>query len=105
MDSPHAATAVYRITEEPYYAPRGDEIAVTGKGDFAVTAEDSQICVDGLRHGERYGIILRQGIPSSIPGENLQKNADYYGFGWTGLDVKKARNLAVTRFSGLLWTA
>lgn len=28
MDSPHAATADYRITEEPYYAPQGDEIAV-----------------------------------------------------------------------------
>src|SRR5690606_14170327 len=28
MDSPDAATADYRITEEPYYAPQGDEIAV-----------------------------------------------------------------------------
>ncbi|KAF0227707.1 MAG: alpha-2-macroglobulin domain-containing [Beijerinckiaceae bacterium] len=52
-------------------------VAVSGKGDFAVTAESSQICVDGLRHGERYGVVLRQGIPSSIPGENLLKNADY----------------------------
>lgn len=52
-------------------------VAVTGKGDFAVTAEESQICVDGLRHGERYGIVLRQGIPSGIPGESLLKNADY----------------------------
>ena len=52
-------------------------VAVSGKGDFAVTAEDTQICVDGLRHGERYAVVLRQGIPSSIPGENLLKNADY----------------------------
>ena len=52
-------------------------VAVTGKGDFAVTAEDRQICVEGLRHGERYGIILRAGIPSMIPGENLLRNADY----------------------------
>ncbi len=52
-------------------------VAITGKGDFAVSAENSQICVDGLRHGERYAVILRQGIPSSIPGESLLKNADY----------------------------
>lgn len=52
-------------------------VAVTGRGDFAVVAEDQQICVDGLRHGERYGIVLRQGIPSAIPGESLLKNKDY----------------------------
>ncbi len=52
-------------------------VAVTGRGDFAVEAEDSQLCVQGLRHGERYGIVLRAGIPSTIPGENLLKNADY----------------------------
>jgi alpha-2-macroglobulin len=53
-------------------------VAVTGaRADTAVTAEDSQICVEGLRHGERYGIVLRQGIPSAIPGEALLKNADY----------------------------
>ncbi|MCA3645303.1 MAG: hypothetical protein IOC54_08990 [Methylobacterium sp.] len=52
-------------------------VAITGGGDFAVEAEDSRICVEGLRHGERYGIVLRAGIPSTIPGENLLKNADY----------------------------
>ena len=52
-------------------------IAITGKGDFAVQAEDSQLCVDGLKHGERYAFVLRQGIPSVIPGETLLKSADY----------------------------
>jgi uncharacterized protein YfaS (alpha-2-macroglobulin family) len=53
-------------------------VAVTGaRSDTAVTAEESQLCVEGLRHGERYGIVLRQGIPSAIPGEVLTKNADY----------------------------
>ncbi len=64
------ALARGRVDFAPY-------VAITGKGDFAVTAEDSQICVDGLRHGERYAVILRQGIPSAIPGESLLKNADY----------------------------
>jgi alpha-2-macroglobulin len=53
-------------------------VAVTGaRSDTSVTAEDAQLCVEGLRHGERYGIVLRQGIPSAIPGETLLKNADY----------------------------
>jgi alpha-2-macroglobulin len=52
-------------------------VAISGKGDFAVTAENSEICVDGLRHGERYAVVLRQGIPSAIPGESLLKNGDY----------------------------
>lgn len=52
-------------------------VAVTGKGDFAVSAEDRQLCVDGLRHGERYGFVIRQGVPSAIPDEKLLKSADY----------------------------
>jgi alpha-2-macroglobulin len=48
-----------------------------GKGDFAVTAENTQLCVEGLRHGERYGIVLRRGIPSSVQGESLTKSGDY----------------------------
>ncbi|CAN1511775.1 COG2373 Large extracellular alpha-helical protein [Rhabdaerophilaceae bacterium] len=52
-------------------------VAITGRGDFAVIAEDSQICVEGLRHGERYAVVLRQGIPSTVQGETLLKNADY----------------------------
>ena len=37
----------------------------------------SQICVDGLKHGERYAIVIRQGVPSAIPDETLLKSADY----------------------------
>ncbi|MFM9975325.1 MAG: alpha-2-macroglobulin family protein [Beijerinckiaceae bacterium] len=53
-------------------------VAITGgKGDFAVTAEDRQVCVEGLRHGERYGMVIRRGLPSAIPDEVLLKSADY----------------------------
>ena len=38
--------------------------------------EGSQLCVDGLKHGERYAFVLRQGLPSSV-GESLLKSADY----------------------------
>ncbi|KAA2241032.1 alpha-2-macroglobulin family protein [Salinarimonas soli] len=51
-------------------------VAVSGAANGAVTAEGRQLCVDGLRHGERYAFVLRQGLPSSV-GETLLKSADY----------------------------
>jgi alpha-2-macroglobulin len=52
-------------------------VAVSGKQTgTSITTENSQICVEGLKHGERYAIVIRQGLPSDI-GENLLKSADY----------------------------
>lgn len=51
-------------------------VAVSGSANAAVTAEDQQLCVDGLKHGERYAFVLRQGLPSNV-GENLLKAMDY----------------------------
>ncbi|HSP24464.1 MAG TPA: MG2 domain-containing protein, partial [Saliniramus sp.] len=51
-------------------------VAVAGASNAAVTVEDRQLCVDGLRFGDRYAIVLRQGLPSAI-GEDLLANADY----------------------------
>jgi uncharacterized protein YfaS (alpha-2-macroglobulin family) len=65
------ALARGRVDFAPYVAISG------GKGDFAVSAEERQICVDGLRHGERYAFVIRQGVPSAIPDEVLLKSADY----------------------------
>ncbi|WP_246668996.1 alpha-2-macroglobulin [Ancylobacter sp. TS-1] len=42
----------------------------------AVTSEASQLCVEGLRHGESYEVKLRQGLPSSIAAEPLRESAD-----------------------------
>lgn len=55
------------------YAPF---VAVTGLATPAITVESRQICVDGLEHGKRYGIVLRAGLPSAV-GEDLLKAADY----------------------------
>lgn len=41
----------------------------------AVTAEGSQLCVEGLKHGESYDVTLRAGLPSSIAAEPLESNA------------------------------
>ncbi len=51
-------------------------IAVSGSSDAAISNEDQQICVEGLKHGERYAIVLRQGLPSAV-GESLLTSADY----------------------------
>ncbi len=44
-------------------------VAVSGASNTAISSEDQQICVEGLKHGERYAIVLREGLPSAV-GEN-----------------------------------
>jgi len=51
-------------------------VAISGAANAAISSEDQQICVEGLKHGERYAIVLRQGLPSAV-GETLLKAADY----------------------------
>ena len=48
---------------------------VDGKDPQAVTAEARQICLDGLAHGKRYEVQVREGLPSAI-GETLAKTAE-----------------------------
>ena len=48
---------------------------VDGKDPQAVTAEARQICLDGLAHGRRYEVQVREGLPSAI-GEKLLKTAE-----------------------------
>ncbi|MCB1377226.1 MAG: alpha-2-macroglobulin family protein [Alphaproteobacteria bacterium] len=42
----------------------------------AVSAEGNQLCVEGLKHGERYSITARQGLPAAID-ETLPKDFTY----------------------------
>ena len=51
-------------------------VAVSGASETAISNEDQQLCVEGLKHGERYAIVLRQGLPSAVS-EQLLKSADY----------------------------
>lgn len=55
------------------YAPF---VSVTGAAKVSVVPESQQLCIDGLKHGERYAVTLRQGLPSSV-GENLLKTSNY----------------------------
>ena len=51
-------------------------VAVAGHDKPALSVEDKQLCVEGLKHGERYTITLRAGIPSVVK-ETLPKSADF----------------------------
>src|SRR6185312_1632390 len=50
-------------------------VSVAGMDKPALSAEDRQLCVEGLKHGERYSVTLRAGLPSTVK-ENLPKSAD-----------------------------
>ena len=50
-------------------------VSVDGRDPAGIAADDQQICVEELRHGERYAVRLRQGLPSAI-GETLLKPVD-----------------------------
>src|SRR5438045_6486214 len=51
-------------------------VALEGNDKPAISTEEKQLCVEGLRHGERYSVTLRAGLPSTVK-ETLQKSADY----------------------------
>jgi uncharacterized protein YfaS (alpha-2-macroglobulin family) len=51
-------------------------VTLDGRSGAAVSSEDRQICVEGLKHGEHYAITLRQGLPSAVR-ENLLRTQDY----------------------------
>ncbi len=39
---------------------------------LAVSVQDNELCIDGVRHGERYRVVLRQGLPAAS-GEVLER--------------------------------
>jgi uncharacterized protein YfaS (alpha-2-macroglobulin family) len=51
-------------------------LALAGNDKPALTSEGTQLCVDGLKHGERYNINLRAGLPSTVK-EGLPKSAEF----------------------------
>lgn len=41
-------------------------VTLDGAAPKALEAKDQQICIEGLNHGQRYKIALREGLPSSV---------------------------------------
>ncbi len=54
-------------------------VAVEGTDKPAVSVNDKQLCVEGLKHGQRYQITLRAGLPSTVH-ETLAKSAQFAVF-------------------------
>ncbi len=79
VDSDSAAPRVCFQFSEALAGGRTDLasfVAVRGMPNAAVSAEDQQLCVEGLSHGARYAITVREGLPSKVE-ETLLKSADY----------------------------
>jgi uncharacterized protein YfaS (alpha-2-macroglobulin family) len=69
--------ACFQFTEAlPKRTDFSPYVAVAGQDKPALSVDDQQICVEGLKHGESYSIALREGLPSTV-GENLLKTADF----------------------------
>jgi len=51
-------------------------VTVAGQDKPALSVEERQLCVEGLKHGERYAVTLRAGIPSVVK-ETLARSADF----------------------------
>ncbi|MDZ4792004.1 MAG: alpha-2-macroglobulin [Hyphomicrobiales bacterium] len=54
----------------------GKFVTVNGAPAPAVKAQNEQLCVEDLRHGERYELKVRSGLPSAIAEEPLAKPLD-----------------------------
>jgi len=69
--------ACFQFTETlPKRTDFSPYIAVAGEDKPALSVDDQQLCVEGLKHGESYAITLREGLPSTV-GESLLKTADF----------------------------
>jgi alpha-2-macroglobulin len=66
-------------------------ISIDGKDPSSLVQEGKQLCLEGLKHGERYQVQIRAGLPSEV-GETLNKNAD--------IAVYVPDRTALVRFAG-----
>lgn len=66
-------------------------VMLDGATPKAVEAKGSEICVEGLSHGQRYKVAFRSGLPSSVD-ETLETNVN--------LDVYIPDRAAMVRFTG-----
>ena len=68
-----------------------DYVKVRPDANTALEAGKREICIDGVRHGERYAVTLREGLPAA-DGEKIEKSVD--------LDIYVRDRGAAVRFPG-----
>ena len=56
-------------------ADLADYVTVEGGDNLAIEPSDTQICIDGIKHGSRYQVRVRGGLPSA-DGETLDHPAE-----------------------------
>ncbi|HVG52244.1 MAG TPA: MG2 domain-containing protein, partial [Xanthobacteraceae bacterium] len=69
VDSDSATPRVCFQFSEPLPGKRVDLspfVSVAGQDKPAITVDEQQLCVEGLKHGERYAVTLRPGLPSTV---------------------------------------
>jgi alpha-2-macroglobulin len=78
IDSDTASPRVcFQFSEKlPQRADFSPFVAVKGEDKPAISVDDQQLCVDGLKHGDSYHVTLRQGLPSVVD-EALLKSAEF----------------------------
>ena len=79
VDSDSASPRICFQFSEPLPGKRIDLspfVSLAGQDKPALSADEKQLCVEGLKHGERYGITVRAGLPSTVK-ETLAKSADF----------------------------
>jgi alpha-2-macroglobulin len=79
VDSDSASPRVCFQFSEPLPGKRIDLspfVSLAGQDKPALSVDEKQLCVEGLKHGERYGITVRAGLPSTVK-ETLAKSADF----------------------------
>jgi alpha-2-macroglobulin len=70
-------------------------VAVGGQDKPALSVQERQLCVEGLKHGERYSVTLRAGIPSQVK-ETLSSTS-----WWRSPPARRRMNSIRLRPSGL----
>ncbi|WP_171237930.1 alpha-2-macroglobulin family protein [Ruegeria sp. HKCCA5763] len=77
VESDAAAPRICVEFSEPLVKAGVDYDPFVQRGDvgLVVQAEDKQLCVDGVAHGQRYRVTLRQGLPAAS-GEVLNRNVE-----------------------------
>ncbi len=66
-------------------------ISIDGKDPQSLVQDGKQLCLEGLKHGARYQVQIRAGLPSEV-GETLNKTAD--------IAVYVPDRTALVRFTG-----
>jgi uncharacterized protein YfaS (alpha-2-macroglobulin family) len=77
VDSDSAAPRVCLVFSRklPVGVDMSPYVTVSGEGTLAIESQDNQICADGLKHGGRYLVSARSGLPAA-DGEKLEKTAE-----------------------------